>query len=29
MADKENMWVSKQEWEEQGAKSLEKLGTRT
>ena len=28
MADKENMWISKQEWEEQGARALEKLGAR-
>lgn len=28
MADKENMWISKAEWEEQGARSLEKLGPR-
>ncbi|KAI7364256.1 Actin-related protein [Hortaea werneckii] len=28
MADKENMWVTKQEWEEQGARALEKLGAR-
>jgi actin-related protein 2 len=28
MADKENMWISKQEWMEQGARSLEKLGPR-
>jgi actin-related protein 2 len=28
MADKEDMWISKQEWEEQGARALEKLGTR-
>ncbi|KAF8476092.1 actin family [Kalaharituber pfeilii] len=28
MADKENMWVSKAEWEEQGARVLEKLGPR-
>lgn len=26
MADKESMWVTKQEWEEQGARVLEKLG---
>lgn len=29
MADKENMWISKQEWEEQGPRILEKLGPRT
>ena len=28
MADKENMWISKQEWEEQGPRVLEKLGPR-
>jgi actin-related protein 2 len=29
MADKENMWITKKEWEEQGAtRSLEKLGPR-
>lgn len=28
MADKESMWISKAEWEEQGARSLEKLGAR-
>jgi actin-related protein 2 len=28
MADKENMWVSKQEWEEQGPQALQKLGSR-
>lgn len=28
MADKENMWISKQEWEEQGPRILEKLGPR-
>ncbi|KAK2800551.1 Arp2/3 complex subunit, actin nucleation center [Emmonsiellopsis sp. PD_5] len=28
LADKDNMWVSKQEWEEQGARSLAKLGPR-
>jgi len=28
MADKENMWISKQEWEEQGKRVLEKLGPR-
>jgi actin-related protein 2 len=28
MADKENMWVTKQEWEEQGPRVLEKLGPR-
>ena len=28
MADKEDMWVSKQEWSEQGARVLEKLGPR-
>ncbi|KAI5797480.1 actin family [Peziza echinospora] len=28
MADKENMWVSKAEWEEQGPRVLEKLGPR-
>ncbi|KAJ4392748.1 Arp2/3 complex subunit, actin nucleation center [Neurospora sp. IMI 360204] len=28
MADKESMWITKQEWEEQGARVLEKLGPR-
>jgi actin-related protein 2 len=28
MADKEDMWISKHEWEEQGAKALDKLGPR-
>ncbi|KAL2038154.1 hypothetical protein N7G274_009102 [Stereocaulon virgatum] len=28
MSDKENMWISKQEWEEQGPRVLEKLGPR-
>lgn len=28
MADKENMWISKQEWQEQGSRALEKLGAR-
>jgi actin-related protein 2 len=28
MADKQDMWISKAEWEEQGAKALEKLGAR-
>jgi actin-related protein 2 len=28
MAERENMWVTKQEWEEQGARALEKLGAR-
>jgi len=28
MADKPDMWISKQEWEEQGARALEKLGAR-
>jgi actin-related protein 2 len=28
MADKEDMWISKQEWEEQGSRALEKLGAR-
>ena len=28
MADKANMWISKQEWEEQGPKALDKLGSR-
>ncbi|OBT52157.1 actin-like protein 2 [Pseudogymnoascus sp. 24MN13] len=28
MADKEAMWISKQEWEEQGTRALEKLGPR-
>ena len=28
MSDKENMWISKQEWEEQGPRILEKLGPR-
>ncbi|KAK9462463.1 actin family [Lipomyces oligophaga] len=28
MADKEHMWISKQEWEEQGPRVLEKLGPR-
>ena len=28
MADKENMWITKQEWQEQGKRALEKLGSR-
>lgn len=28
IADKEDMWVTKQEWQEQGARALEKLGPR-
>lgn len=28
MADKHDMWISKQEWEEQGVRALEKLGPR-
>ncbi|KAI4749117.1 Actin/actin-like protein [Aureobasidium sp. EXF-12298] len=28
MADKESMWISKQEWEEQGSRALDKLGAR-
>jgi len=28
MADKEDMWISKAEWAEQGARALEKLGAR-
>lgn len=28
MADKENMWITKQEWQEQGPRILEKLGPR-
>ena len=28
MADKENMWITKQEWDEQGPRVLEKLGPR-
>ncbi|KAK4224687.1 actin-domain-containing protein [Podospora fimiseda] len=28
MADKESMWISKQEWEEEGPRILEKLGPR-
>ncbi|KAF8247837.1 Actin/actin-like protein [Wilcoxina mikolae CBS 423.85] len=28
MADKESMWISKEEWDEQGARCLEKLGPR-
>ncbi|KAI4267964.1 MAG: hypothetical protein LQ337_008105 [Flavoplaca oasis] len=28
MADKENMWISKQEWQEQGPRILSKLGPR-
>jgi actin-related protein 2 len=28
MADKESMWISKAEWEEQGVRALEKLGAR-
>lgn len=28
MADKDNMWVTKQEWQEQGPRVLEKLGPR-
>jgi hypothetical protein len=27
IADKEDMWVTKQEWEEQGVRALAKLGT--
>ncbi|KAL8969935.1 MAG: hypothetical protein Q9197_004082 [Variospora fuerteventurae] len=29
MADKEDMWISKQEWQEQGPRILSKLGPRT
>ena len=29
MADKDNMWISKQEWQEQGSRALEKLGPRS
>lgn len=29
MADKESMWITKQEWEEQGSRVLEKLGPRS
>jgi actin-related protein 2 len=28
MAERDNMWVSKAEWEEQGVRALEKLGAR-
>ena len=28
MADRENMWITKQEWQEQGPRVLEKLGPR-
>lgn len=28
IADKDDMWVSKQEWQEQGARALDKLGPR-
>lgn len=28
IADKEDMWVTKAEWEEQGSRALEKLGPR-
>jgi len=28
MADKEDMWISKAEWNEQGARALTKLGPR-
>ena len=28
MADKDHMWISRQEWEEQGPRALEKLGPR-
>ncbi|KAF2484099.1 actin-domain-containing protein [Neohortaea acidophila] len=28
MSERENMWVSKQEWQESGARALEKLGAR-
>lgn len=28
MADKENMWITKREWEEQGPRVIEKLGAR-
>ena len=28
MADKENMWITRAEWAEQGARALEKLGPR-
>jgi actin-related protein 2 len=28
MADKEDMWISKHEWEEQGPRALDKLGPR-
>ena len=28
IADKDDMWVSKQEWQEQGARALAKLGPR-
>jgi len=28
MADKENMWISRAEWQEQGSKALDKLGPR-
>lgn len=29
MADKDDMWISKQEWQEQGPRILSKLGPRT
>ena len=28
MADKEDMWISRQEWQEQGPRAMEKLGPR-
>jgi actin-related protein 2 len=28
MKDRENFWISKQEWDEQGVRSLDKLGPR-
>jgi len=28
MAERHDMWISKQEWEEQGPRVLEKLGSR-
>lgn len=29
MAERDNMWISKQEWQEQGSRALEKLGARS
>lgn len=28
LSDKDNMWISKGEWQEQGPRALEKLGPR-